>query len=160
MSVEWINEQIILSTSAHNSFQLGIVSELLSLYVPIFPSSLRASDILSLYHSASQSVIFGPEASASSVRMMLEKKKSQAPLRLSELEALRVGPPQLCFGKPSGWVQYKLEFENNCWNETRIQPVQQELHHHINKSVVWSKLETYRKNASHTIIMLACQILF
>ena len=77
MSVEWIYEQIILSTSAHNSFQLGIVSEL-SLYVFIFPSSLRASDILSLYHSGSQSVVFGPPASASSGNL-LEIKKSLKP---------------------------------------------------------------------------------
>ena len=94
MSVEWINEQIILSASAHNSFQLGIVSEL-SLYVFIFPSSLRASYILSLYHSGSQSVVFGPAASASSGNLLEIKKTSQAPLRLSELEALSVGPPQL-----------------------------------------------------------------
>ena len=67
------------------------------LYVFIFPSSLRASYILSLYHSGSQSVVFGPAASASSGNLLEIKKKSQAPLRLSELEGLSVGPPQLVF---------------------------------------------------------------
>lgn len=76
----------------------GLFPELsLCIYLSFF---FRASYILSLYHSGSQSVVFGPAASASSGNL-LEIKKSQAPLRLSELEGLNVGPPQLVFQQVS-----------------------------------------------------------